>query len=89
MTVGELEYDSLFRQDPGGLKPGDGLQEEIEFEALARVLWLIFLIFMPIILINLLVRIEGTCTLYVYHDHIYKLSIDQLCTAFTDNFRGK
>ncbi len=55
MTIGEFEYDSLFRQDPGGLKDGDALQDEIEFEALARVLWVIFLIFMPIILINLLV----------------------------------
>lgn len=57
MSIGEFEYDSLFRQDPGGLDnlAGDGIQE-IEFEALARVLWVVFLIFMPIILINLLVR---------------------------------
>ncbi len=78
MTVGELEYDSLFRQDPGGLKPGDGLQEEIEFEALARVLWLIFLIFMPIILINLLVRIEGTC-MYMYMYVLVLSSFVQYC----------
>ncbi len=78
MTIGELEYDSLFRQDPGGLKPGDGLQEEIEFEALARVLWLIFLIFMPIILINLLVRIEGTC-MYMYMYVLVLSSFVQYC----------
>ncbi len=62
MTIGEFEYDSLFRQDPGGLQVGDIQQDEIQFEALARVLWLIFLIFMPIILINLLVRAEGVCS---------------------------
>ena len=55
MTTGEFEYDSLFRQNPGGISPGDNPLPPLEFEALARVLWLVFLVFMPIILVNLLV----------------------------------
>lgn len=52
MTTGEFEFDGIFRQVPGGL----GMNfPEIEFVPISFILWIIFLILMPILLMNLLV----------------------------------
>ena len=52
MTTGEFEFDGIFRQVPGGL----GMNfPEIEFVPISFVLWILFLILMPILLMNLLV----------------------------------
>ena len=56
MTTGEFEYDSIFRQFPGGAGDDD-ITREIPFPPLSYILWIIFLIMMPILLTNLLVRL--------------------------------
>lgn len=55
MTTGEFEYDSIFRQFPGGAEDGS-IETEIPFPPVSFILWIIFLILMPILLTNLLVR---------------------------------
>lgn len=53
MTTGEFEYDAIFRQFPDGTT--DTI-EEIPFPPVSYVLWILFLILMPILLTNLLVN---------------------------------
>ena len=53
MTTGEFEYDSIFRQFPGG-DPSSATTEEIPFPGVSFLLWIIFLVLMPILLTNLL-----------------------------------
>ena len=54
MTTGEFEYDSIFRQFPGGAESGS-ITDEIPFPPVSFILWIIFLVLMPILLTNLLV----------------------------------
>ncbi|CAI8048714.1 Transient receptor potential cation channel subfamily A member 1 homolog [Geodia barretti] len=53
MTTGEFEYDGIFRQAPGGIDPGT--VREIPFPPVTYILWIVFIILMPILLTNLLV----------------------------------
>ncbi len=55
MTTGEFEFDSIFRQFPGGSDSGT-MTEEIPFPPVSFLLWIIFLVLMPILLTNLLVN---------------------------------
>ena len=50
MTTGEFEFDSLFRQTGENANVSD-----IQFPAVTYILWILFLILMPILLTNLLV----------------------------------
>ena len=54
MTTGEFEYDGIFRQAPGGIDPGTTVRE-IPFPPVTYILWIVFIILMPILLTNLLV----------------------------------
>lgn len=54
MTTGEFEYDAIFRQFPGGDDSGN-VTEEVPFLPVSFLLWIIFLVLMPILLTNLLV----------------------------------
>ena len=63
MTTGEFDFDSIFRQFPGGAEDGD-ITEEIPFPEVSFLLWIIFLIMMPILLTNLLVSLI-TCTIII------------------------
>ena len=47
MTTGELDYDDLFHQQEG--------EEEIAFPPVSFILWIMFLVLIPILLNNLLV----------------------------------
>jgi len=52
MTSGEVDFNSIFRQFPeGGSEDG----EEIPFLEMSYLLWILFLILMPVLLSNLLV----------------------------------
>ena len=62
MTTGEFEYDSIFRQFPGGTAEGsDDITTEIPFLPVSFLLWIIFLVLMPILLTNLLVSELCAC----------------------------
>ena len=52
MTTGELDFDSIYRQDPAG-RSDDA--EEIPFPPISYMLWIVFIIIMPILLNNMLV----------------------------------
>lgn len=52
MSTGELDFDSIFRQDPAG---GSDDAEEVPFPAISFMLWIVFIIIMPILLTNMLV----------------------------------
>ena len=52
MTTGELDFDDLFRQSPNGESENEN---EIQFEAVSYILWIIFIVIMPILLTNMLV----------------------------------
>ena len=54
MTTGELDFDTLFRQFPGGAGEDEEV-EEVPFIEVSFLLWIIFIIMMPILLSNLLV----------------------------------
>ena len=63
MTTGELDFDSIFRQDPAG---GSDDAEEIPFPSISYMLWIVFIIIMPILLNNMLVCIKlGLSTSYI------------------------
>ena len=47
MTTGELDYDELYHQEEG--------EDEIAFLPVSFLLWIIFLVLMPVLLSNLLV----------------------------------
>ena len=49
MTTGEFEFDRIFRQD------GTENQPNLQYAAVSYILWILFLILMPILLTNLLV----------------------------------
>ena len=55
MTTGELDFDSLFRLDPSGTSEN---VVEIPFFEVSIILWILFLIMMPILLSNLLVSLK-------------------------------
>ncbi len=48
MTTGELDFDSLFNQ-------GGEDEDEVTYNAVAVILWIIFIVLMPVLLTNLLV----------------------------------
>ena len=52
MCTGELEFDSIFHQEPSGER--DELQD-VPFPPVSYLLWTAFIIFIPILLINMLV----------------------------------
>ena len=52
MTTGEFDFDSIFRQDPTGESDA---AEEIPFPPISFILWIVFVIIMPILLTNMLV----------------------------------
>ncbi len=52
MTTGELDYDTIFHLDPSGGSDG---ADKIRFPPISIILWIIFIILMPIILTNMLV----------------------------------
>ena len=54
MATGEFDFDSIFRQDPTG---GSDDAEEIPFPPVSYILWIVFVIIMPILLTNMLVCI--------------------------------
>lgn len=55
MTTGDFEYDSIFRQHTEGTPPEE-VPPDIPFPTSSYILWIFFLIFMPILLTNLLVN---------------------------------
>ena len=55
MTTGEFELDSIFRQDPTG---GSDDAEEVPFPPISYILWIAFVIIMPILLTNMLVLLS-------------------------------
>jgi len=52
MTIGEAEFDSIFRRYSDGDKSDIN---EIPFQEVSYILWVIFVVLMPILLSNLLV----------------------------------
>ena len=50
MTTGEFEFDRVFRQD------NSTEVDDIQYGVVSYTLWILFLILMPILLTNLLVR---------------------------------
>ena len=54
MTIGELEYDNIITDTVGKKDATTGLQK-VPMEGITYVLYSIFLLLMPIILMNLLV----------------------------------
>ena len=53
MTTGELDYESIFHYSSGGLPEEEVL--EVPFPVVSIILWVFFLILMPILLANMLV----------------------------------
>lgn len=54
MTTGEYEFDTTFRQC------GVECPEELQYAPVSFILWIAFIILMPILLTNLLVCISTT-----------------------------
>ena len=56
MTIGEIDFNSVFRLFPGGISPEKNV-EEIPFFSVSVLIWIIFIIMMPILYSNLLVSV--------------------------------
>ena len=52
MTTGELDYENIFRLNPAG--ESDGLSD-IKYPPISYILWVLFIVLMPVILTNMLV----------------------------------
>ena len=52
MTAGDFDFDSIFRLDPTG---GSDDAKEIPFPPISYMLWIVFVLIMPILLTNMLV----------------------------------
>ena len=61
MCTGELEFDSIFHQEPSGER--DELAD-VPFPPVSYLLWTAFIIFIPILLINMLVWNVFSCFSY-------------------------
>ena len=66
MCTGELEFDSIFHQEPSGER--DELSD-VPFPPVSYLLWTAFIIFIPILLINMLV-----CAVFNCFSHAQTLS---------------
>ena len=53
MTAGDFSLDTIFRLSPSGESEEE---KEILFPIISIILWIIFLIIMPLLFINMLVR---------------------------------
>ena len=53
-ATGGFDFDAIFRQAPGGTEEDNALTE-IPFPAVSYIMWITFIIIMPILLNNLLV----------------------------------
>ena len=51
MTTGELTFDEIFRLDPSGQSDAS----EIAYLPVSAILWIVFIVLMPILLTNMLV----------------------------------
>ena len=60
MTTGELGFDDIFRLDYS-TDPGDVV--EIAYLPISVILWIAFIVLMPILLTNMLVR--NQCTTFI------------------------
>ena len=56
MTTGEFDYSGIFRLAPSG---ADETFEDIPFPPVSYVLWILFIILMPILLTNMLVHFSS------------------------------
>lgn len=69
MTTGEYQYENIFRLQAGGSEEVE-TATDIAFPPVSYLLWLVFLVFMPILFTNLLVGLLPTSTqqlpLWVY-----------------------
>ena len=59
MTAGSSDYDNTFRRDSSG---GSDFEDELPFLPVTYILWIVFIILMPVLLNNLLVcHTSGIC----------------------------
>ena len=54
MTVGDFDYDNIFRRDSSG---EFDMEEELPYLPTVYILWIFFMILMPVLLSNLLVSL--------------------------------
>ena len=68
MTTGEFEFDTIFFSDT------------LDFAVISYILWIIFVILMPVLLTNLLVC---ACTITA-HSYVYKFVLIACSYSITD-----
>lgn len=63
MSTGEQEFDSIFHQEASG---GRDVLADVPFPPVSSIMWILFVIFIPILLTNMLVSIHTLifCTQY-------------------------
>ena len=68
MTAGDFSFDTVFRQSPSGESES---AQEILFPPISYILWIIFVILMPILFTNMLVNIHAVYMLnslkFIWH----------------------
>ena len=55
MAVGEMDFEEIYRLTSGGVSDIDEVPTPIPYTGVSILLWIFFLILMPILLMNLLV----------------------------------
>ena len=55
MTAGDFSFDTIFRRSPSGESES---AQEILFPPISYILWIIFVILMPVLFTNMLVNIH-------------------------------
>jgi hypothetical protein len=77
MVTGEMDYESIFRQSSSGTTDPD---PPLPFPEISYLLWIVFLVMIPILLGNLLVWIPIWLLLY----RVIVLSNNAACKCFLD-----
>ena len=62
MSTGEQEFDSIFHQEASG---GRDVLADVPFPPVSSVMWILFVIFIPILLTNMLVSMHTFEILYM------------------------
>lgn len=84
MSTGEQEFDSIFHQEASG---GRDALVDVPFPPVSSIMWILFVIFIPILLTNMLVSLHycfKTCSLVCDIVHVVSSYLFQVGLAVGD-----
>lgn len=75
MSTGEVDFDGVFRLSPSG---DSSDKDELLFPVISYLVWILFIFFMPVVLINMLVCV-CVCMRTCVHAYVYMCACVRTC----------